>query len=41
MLTKVRAVVAKYRPEDQEDLESLIYIGKQERQGSDSGDSGE
>lgn len=30
-LDAVRAVVAQYTPEDSEDLESLIFIGKQER----------
>ncbi|HKY55597.1 MAG TPA: hypothetical protein VJM08_14875 [Anaerolineales bacterium] len=30
-LVKVRAVIARYTPEDSEDLESLIFIGKQER----------
>lgn len=30
-LDEVRAVVAKYAPEDSEDLESLIFIGKQEQ----------
>ena len=30
-LDEVRAVVAQYSPEDSEDLESLIFIGKQER----------
>lgn len=30
-LDDVRAVVAKYTPEDSEDLESLIFIGKQEQ----------
>jgi len=30
-LDKVRAVVAKYSPQDSEDLESLIFIGQQER----------
>jgi aminoglycoside-2''-adenylyltransferase len=29
-LDRVRAVVAQYTPEDSEDLESLIFIGKQE-----------
>ena len=29
-LDEVRAVVVKYTPEDSEDLESLIFIGKQE-----------
>lgn len=29
-LDKVRAAVARYTPEDSEDLESLIFIGKQE-----------
>ena len=31
-LNEVRAVVAKYTPEDLEDLESLIFIGKKERE---------
>jgi hypothetical protein len=31
-LDKVRAVVARYAPEDAEDLESLIFIGKKERE---------
>lgn len=31
-LDKVRAVVAQYSPEDIEDLESLIYLGQQERE---------
>jgi hypothetical protein len=31
-LSNVRAVVAQYTPEDSEDLESLIFIGRQERQ---------
>ena len=31
-LDKVRAVVATYSPQDGEDLESLIFIGQQERQ---------
>lgn len=30
-LNAVRAVVARYSPEDSEDLESLIFIGQQER----------
>ena len=30
-LDEVRSVVAKYSPEDSEDLESLIFIGKQEQ----------
>jgi hypothetical protein len=30
-LKKVRAVVAAYSPQDSEDLESLIFIGQQER----------
>jgi hypothetical protein len=30
-LDEVRQVVAKYAPEDAEDLESLIFIGKKER----------
>ena len=29
-LDAVRAIVAQYKPEDSEDLESLIFIGKQE-----------
>lgn len=33
-LQNVRAVVAAYSPQDSEDLESLIYIGQQERLGS-------
>ena len=31
-LDEVRAVVAQYTPEDSEDLESLIFIGKQEQE---------
>jgi len=31
-LDEVRAVVARYAPEDAEDLESLIFIGKKERE---------
>jgi hypothetical protein len=31
-LDEVRAVVAKYSPEDSEDLESLIFIGKKEQE---------
>ena len=31
-LDEVRAVVGKYTPEDLEDLESLIFIGKKERE---------
>jgi len=31
-LGEVRAVVAKYSPEDSEDLESLIFIGKKEQE---------
>jgi hypothetical protein len=31
-LNEVRSVVARYSPQDSEDLESLIYIGQQERQ---------
>ena len=31
-LDEVRAVVAKYMPEDSEDLESLIFIGKKEQE---------
>lgn len=31
-LAEVRRVVARFRPEDAEDLESLIYLGKLERQ---------
>jgi len=34
-LEQVRAVVQKYAPDDLEDLESLIYIGKQERRDGD------
>lgn len=30
-LDEVRAIVARYAPEDSEDLESLIFIGKQEQ----------
>jgi len=31
-LDEVRAVVARYSPQDAEDLESLIFIGRQERE---------
>ncbi len=31
-LTKARKVVARYSPEDSEDLEALIYIGKKEQE---------
>lgn len=31
-LAEVRQIVARYSPQDSEDLESLIYIGQQERQ---------
>jgi hypothetical protein len=31
-LDKVRAAVKQYAPEDLEDLESLIFIGKREQQ---------
>lgn len=31
-LDNVRAIVARYAPEDSEDLESLIFIGKKERE---------
>jgi hypothetical protein len=31
-LDKVRAVVKQYAPEDLEDLESLIFIGKKEQE---------
>jgi hypothetical protein len=31
-LDEVRAVVAEYSPEDSEDLESLIFIGKKEQE---------
>jgi hypothetical protein len=31
-LNKVRSVVARYSPQDSEDLESLIFIGQRERQ---------
>jgi hypothetical protein len=37
-LDKVRAVVARYSPEDSEDLESLIFIGKKERETPPSGE---
>jgi len=37
-LEKVRAVVARYSPEDSEDLESLIFIGKKERETPPSGE---
>jgi hypothetical protein len=30
-LQQVRTVIARYSPQDSEDLESLIYIGQQER----------
>lgn len=30
-LNEVRKVVAEYSPEDKDDLESLIFIGKRER----------
>jgi hypothetical protein len=33
-LDKVRATVAQYRPEDSEDLESLIFLGKKEQETS-------
>lgn len=35
-LDEVRAVVKKYTPEDIEDLESLIFIGKKEQEVSPS-----
>ncbi len=31
-LNRVREIVARYSPEDSEDLESLIYIGKKEQE---------
>ena len=31
-LNDIRAIVARYSPQDNEDLESLIYLGKQETQ---------
>jgi signal transduction histidine kinase len=31
-LGEVRAVIRHYRPEDLEDLESLIFLGRQERE---------
>lgn len=34
-LHEVRRIVRTYRPEDEEDLESLIFIGRQERRQSD------
>lgn len=34
-LEAVRAVIEKYSPQDSEDLESLIFIGQQERQGGE------
>jgi hypothetical protein len=34
-LHEVRRIVRMYRPEDEEDLESLIFIGRQERRQSD------
>lgn len=30
-LNRVRQVVARYQPQDLDDLESLIYLGQQER----------
>ena len=35
-LESVRSVFRRFSPEDLEDLESLIYIGRQERESSDS-----
>ena len=35
-LDAVRAVFRRFAPEDMEDLESLIFIGKQERESPDS-----
>jgi len=32
-LEAVRAVVARHAPDDSEDLESLIYLGKRETEG--------
>ena len=37
-LDEVRAVVKRYTPEDLEDLESLIFIGKKEKEYSSSGE---
>ena len=34
-LDQVRAVVARYNAQDSEDLESLIFIGQQERRSLD------
>lgn len=31
MLERVRQIVARYSPQDVEDLESLIFLGQQER----------
>jgi hypothetical protein len=31
-LAEVREVIARYSPEDSSDLESLIFIGKKERE---------
>jgi hypothetical protein len=39
-LTEIRAVVARYSPEDKEDLESLIFLGKQEMQWPEEKDEG-
>jgi hypothetical protein len=39
-LDKVRAVVKRYTPEDSEDLESLIFIGKKEREFPPSDEAG-
>jgi hypothetical protein len=36
-LDAVRAVVARYSPEDLEDLEALIYLGRQEQAAPDAG----
>jgi len=39
-LDAVRAAVARYTPEDSEDLESLIFIGKKEQEIPPKGDDG-
>lgn len=40
-LDAVRAVIKRYTPEDIEDLESLIYIGKKEQEAPPDPDSGQ
>lgn len=39
-LNEIRAAVARYSPEDKDDLESLIFLGKQEMQWPEEKDEG-